>query len=147
MQRSNKLGLIFLSLIVVIISCLCIIIVGGAATILTVTKSTNYFDSAQTLIQEPAPTPVVIRPTTAVETSTPQLGQQTVPENKPDAIIIQETDTLTTLRNARVPESDIADLAQRLEAISGIPATLIPPTEPIQVGTQKMFWVIKSDGP
>jgi len=147
MQRSNKLGLIFLSLIVGIICCLCIIIVGGAATILTVTRSANYFDSAQTLIQEPAPTPVVIRPTTAVGTSTPQLGQQTVPENKPDAIIIQETDTLTTLRNARVPESDIADLAQRLEAISGIPATLIPPTEPIQVGTQKMFWVIKSDGP
>jgi len=146
MQRSNKLGLIFLSLIVGITCCLCIIIVGGAVTILTVTRSANYFDSAQTLIQEPSPTPVVIRPTTAVETSTPQLGQQTVPEDKPNAIIIQETDTLTTLQNASVPESDIADLARRLEGKSVIPATPIPLTEPIQVGTQNMFWVIKADG-
>ena len=147
MQRSNKLGLILLSLIFGIVCCFCIIIVGGAVTILTMPKSTNYFESAQMLFQETSPTPVVIRPTTAFATSSPQLGQQTVPENKPTTKLIQETDALTTLRNAKVPESDIADLARRFEGKSVIPATQIPLTEPIWVGTQDMFWVIKADGP
>jgi hypothetical protein len=146
MQRSNKLGLILLSMIFGTICCLCIITGGAAVTILTATRSANYFDSAQIFIQESSPTPVLIRPTTAVDTLTPQLGQQTDPENKPDAKLIQETNTLTTLRNAKVPESDIADLARRLEAKSVIPATLIPPVAPFRIGTQDMFWVIKSDG-
>jgi len=147
MQGSNKLGLILLSLAFGIICCLCIMIVGGAVTILSLPKSTNYYDPAQLLFEEPSPTPMVIRPTATIENSTPQLGQQTIPENKPNAKLIPELDTITTLQNARVPESDIADLARRLEGKSAIPATPIPLTEPIRVGAQDMFWVIKADGP
>lgn len=146
MQRSNTLRLISFSLIIGVVCCISLIIVGGAITIFTTTNMVNYFDSAQLLFSAITPTLVVIRPTTAIESSLPQLSQQTDPENKPSRIIIKTTDTLSTLQNADVPESDIADLARRLEGKSVIPPTFIQEIEPIEIGTKEMFWVNKADG-
>jgi hypothetical protein len=55
------------------------------------------------------------------------------------------SDTVTTLTNVIVPDSDLYDLACRLESICNVPHTLPAPVQPRQVGDKQKFWISNVD--
>ncbi|MEW6718501.1 MAG: hypothetical protein AB1345_13495 [Chloroflexota bacterium] len=53
--------------------------------------------------------------------------------------------TFEVLKTASLPESNLIELARRLEGISSIPLTLPSPASPIQIGAEQSFWISNED--
>lgn len=74
---------------------------------------------------------------------TPQAGTSGTDQMAPSSQGAQET--LHTLEEAVVPINDPRDMAQRLEGIEGIPATLTPPAQPLALNAAQTFWASNVD--
>ena len=55
------------------------------------------------------------------------------------------TDTLQVLETTIVPNNDLPSIACRLLSKCNVPATLAPPSTPLQIGDQEDFWVNDMD--
>jgi len=55
------------------------------------------------------------------------------------------TETLKLLEQTIIPDSDLAELACRFQAVCNVAPTLAPPHQPYAVGDQQTFWVNNDD--
>lgn len=160
MSRATIIVLVILGLI--LISCICVgaLIFGGASFFMIndpgfeIRTTVEYFSPSA---QEPAPTPLVIRPTETssllppAETHEPPVQEEENPE--PTATSVSGStvsssspeDTLRTLEDTVIPINDLLDIAARLEGKTNIEPTLPPPSEPLEVGETTKFWVSNTD--
>ncbi|HEX7974746.1 MAG TPA: hypothetical protein VF498_10080, partial [Anaerolineales bacterium] len=77
-------------------------------------------------------------------------GARSAPAASPPAVTIPITttspsDTLAALENGNVPDSNLIELAERLQGKQNIAPTLPPPAAPFQVGDQHDFWAVNTD--
>ena len=102
------------------------------------------------VVIRPAPTSVYPLPTGMVTENPPQESEDNKEEGLPLPAIPAylpdpATQTLQTLREARVASSDPFDLARRLRGKADISPTLEPPLSPPQPGDQHPFWITDTD--
>lgn len=150
--------------LVILFSCLCLCLVAVLGYLFFYPTQTGTNPIGELLGQNtPTSTPHVLRPTPRATATTPgatsplaipnqpgshptQMSGSTLPgESNALANAVIPTDTLATLENSVVPTNNMRDLAQRLEGIENIPATLTPPAVPFLVGAQQSFWVSNTD--
>ena len=147
MDRSCALPCSIITILVLVISCICLGL--GAAVYLFFNVYNVDYDPfpVEGGNRIPENTPVVIRPTaapTVVKTPIPGTPDPTL-EVTPDGFNGITTETLKTLEDTIVPINDLRDLAFRLKGIENIPLTLEPPAAPLRVGEKKPFWVTNVD--
>lgn len=116
-----------LAIVLVVLICLCL------CTVICL------FSAAIVLLSEPyiplifgTPVPLPFEPTPTVFVARPPA--QDVP-----------LETQRLLENTEIPVNNPPDLACRLRNICNIPATLLPPVAPRQVGEEQTFWVLNHD--
>jgi immune inhibitor A len=114
--------------IVIALCCICalVLLIGGLGL--------YYY-----LHSSPTSSPALPFPSSSGGTETP-----TVTVTRPPAASVP-LDTETLLNNTIVPESDLYDLACRLENICNVPHTLPAPAKPFQVGDKQKFWISNVD--
>jgi len=61
------------------------------------------------------------------------------------AVDANNSSTLRLLEQSTVPERDLAVLACRFMNICDVPATLAPPSAPLEVGEQTQLWLLNTD--
>lgn len=143
---------------ITLLCCLCIcLVIFGAATLFAISA-----ESPTVSLGAGTPTPSfeLFRPTPVtgdlatqfptstslpldpIATHTPGADDPLSPTPFP---VVISTETLFTLQNALVPESNPRELAQRLLGIAEIPETVPPPAAPFQVGDQEIFWATNTD--
>ena len=120
-----KPSFIFILVIIfIILAFCCVCLVGiGAGSIFVIKNSDEIIHQEQFGFFNPTPTVVITRP-----------PLDTIP-----------TDTLHLLETTIVPNNDLPLIVCRLLSKCDIPATLAPPSTPLQIGDQESFWVNNSD--
>ena len=135
MKTVTGLVTILIVLLCGMLCCLCLLLFGlgiGASFFSITDVDTNGPDVAITVepFERPEePTPTLVAP---------------FPDPRPEASSVS-TATLATLENTIIPESDLRELAQRLEGKEDIPKTVDPPEAPRQVGETENFWITNVD--
>jgi len=138
-------------IIAILVLCGCVIfacaLTGGLAAIGLVNTPTREFLPSPTIVEEILPSPTV-EIKTPVKTPQPAELAPKVPtvEEFRTPVAQNANETLNTLEQAVVPNSDPNDLAQRLKGIENIP-TILPtiPVETFQEGQRKEFWATNMD--
>ncbi len=123
--KSSNRGLIIAIIVVLFCICALVLLIGGVAVYF-------YFNS-------PSISPTLPIPSLNGGTATPSVAVTRPPVES------ISPDTVNTLTNVVVPDSDLYDLACRLENICNVPHTLPAPTQPFQVGDQQKFWISNVD--
>jgi hypothetical protein len=98
----------------------------------------------ETVTPEEVPTQEVIEITPQEEitlTPTEENPLETVPTPTPSGES-GSAETLRSLEESVVPVNDQVDLGLRLQGLTDIPLTVLPPAAPRQVGERNTFWVI-----
>ncbi|MGW8142769.1 MAG: hypothetical protein ACWGN2_00150 [Anaerolineales bacterium] len=98
-------------------------------------KATSDLGVASLQTSIPTSTPVVVRPNLGIPAN----------QSQSESAESMRSETLDALRNAKIPQSDLRDLARRLEGKVDIPLTVKPPGETYGVGTKQSFWVADVD--
>ncbi|MDR3572912.1 MAG: immune inhibitor A [Anaerolineaceae bacterium] len=123
------------------LSCLSILLLTAAcqlASLMSANGSSNY---NQTIARSTQETPVTPLATTKAENDKPaNIPATPVTQAEPPAI-----EDWQTLENTNVPESNLVDLAERLQGKKNIPQTLPAPTVPFKIGDDQSFWVSNAD--
>lgn len=132
------------------IFCLGVSLLGIAGYNYIAPSITAYFPIHPGVAESPSPSPVIIRPTPQLPSSTqasqsalstPQAGLASpIPGGELSGGLVT-TETLNTLENTFIPVNDPIELANRLLHREIPPATLAPTTAFTQVGAQQSFWV------
>jgi len=133
MERPWAIVALIVSLVVIIIGCVCLAVAGVFGAAVYAGLQTNGINGLS--FGSPTETPVVVRPTPGAASDGSGLDQ-----------VVQVSDeTLRTLENSVVPVNDLRDLAYRLEGKTNIPLTISPPASDLTLGTQETFWVTDVD--
>lgn len=138
-------GVLFLACVGLV----CLVSVGGGL----VYWWANRVNGAGTSISSSGiatPSPWVIRPSEIttlppnilIPTTTSNIPQQATP-----VILISSSPemVLKTLRDTTLPDSDLIELAERVQGKSNISPTQVAPSQAYQVGDQQSFWVSNVD--
>jgi hypothetical protein len=134
-------------LIVIIVFCLCLSCLGiGIGSYLLISKSST---SITETLDVP---PFVIEPSESDPSVDPHFEENSPPEmpgENPEPSVVNPAssgaiETLDTLSNTIVPNNDPIELAERLQGITNIPAS-VPDQTDYQVGDTKQFWVTNVD--
>jgi immune inhibitor A len=155
--RSAIPAILIGSLVILLLSCVCLVALG--ATLLIVSSRESSFGLSPAIYQATS-TPLVIRPdsapsatlsTTPVQSNKPDFEiREDLPANQspsatPQPVLSVPDDTLRVLLEEPIPTNDPIELAKRLEGKGDIPPTLPPPAAPLTAGMKKNFWVTNSD--
>jgi immune inhibitor A len=142
--------------IVFIIICICCLTAGliGATGFLSIVPDISVnipfdFGKAGT----PTSTPVVVRPTSLGQASTPGSPFTTgTPSSEApptqfeiSSPVLVPTDTLYALENTFIPMSDPIEIAHRLLHVDNLSTTVEPPSSTLQTGVQETFWISNDD--
>ncbi|MFZ5808944.1 MAG: hypothetical protein ACOY16_06660 [Chloroflexota bacterium] len=141
---------IALALVVLCLGIVCLCSIAGGSLMWYWTKSsTEVSEGAWNSFA--TPTPHVIRPTASPTDSnrldpTGEAGNSSPGyQLTPIPAISDAQNILSILDNTIVPESNLIELAERLQGKKNISPTQPPPTRPYQVGDQRTFWVSNVD--
>ena len=133
MERPWVTVALIVSLVVILIGCVCLAVAGVFGVAIYNGLQTNGIDGL--LSGSLSATPVVIRPTPGASSGGSGLER-----------VVQVSDeTLRTLENSVVPANDLRDLAYRLEGKTNIPLTVPSSAGDLTLGTQETFWVTDVD--
>ncbi|MFC2030159.1 hypothetical protein ACFLWA_05460 [Chloroflexota bacterium] len=134
---------------VILCSTLLLLIVGCEGTEIAVQSPTPAPTMEATATPQASSTavPTQTPAPTAEPTAEPTLAptQTDTPAPTPPATataIVVDSETLHTLEEVLVPIAHPVELAQRLEGVGEVPATVEPPKAPLEVGAKDTFWVV-----
>jgi hypothetical protein len=122
-MKSSTVPVIVFSCVILLLCCLCSsLLVYGVFT-----RSITYETSTGTVTTGKIPTqdPIIIRPEAR--------------------LVESSSDTLAVLENTDVPQSNLAEIAQRFKGLSEIPSALDPISSTLGVGAVDHFWVTDTD--
>jgi hypothetical protein len=139
MNNSGKTIGIVVAVVAVLACCLCLVV----AAVLGLFNLTRFArgTSNQGPIIEQLQTAIIVEPTpgsAVIATPVPEITRD-------PARAAGAAETNGILAAAEIPENDPADLAQRLQGITDIPATVEPPAQTPRVGDTNKFWLTNTD--
>ncbi|HMD89423.1 MAG TPA: hypothetical protein VKF38_09700, partial [Anaerolineaceae bacterium] len=137
MKSWQKWALLFIIILV------CITIPAGIAGYKYIFPVTSNGISKNNQVILPSAQPNTIKePATSTPDNTKTAFVPPIQDTQADPAAIE---TWQTLENTNVPESNLLDLAERLQGKHNILATLPAPTIPYKIGDQQSFWVSNAD--
>lgn len=123
-----------------VLACLCLGLIGFTTLIPVRVSPTGPQDLSPTLTR-PTPTHVTQGMQPVIPNTPIPLGHSEEVEETGEVT----TDTLSILRDTRIPTHDRYELARRLQGKGDLPTIVAPRPEPYKVGDRRAFWVRNVD--